>query len=285
MSMSKVFTPSNRWFQAYSPQHYTHYIKIKCLSEWAHGAYEKIYVHLGKSPAYECKITEQEAIATSKHFLNLARRLGSEAQDYPAPLRHLMKLDWVYCIKSCIRLQEIIKGNIDREFELLELERSYIAQKSQFVDEDDLDIRLGRSSNAFAELGRKLNSSKVPEVAEFNAILDKANKPLEIDLEEMIIQVKDSVDHMLIKNQEDKLSVYIIKNYDDRFAMQRKAIKFLRELMKSIKTSEDYTEELDVKLLNESETIPIELNHLYFCSSKFLICGLMPNELRGYKRF
>ncbi len=90
---------------------------------------------------------------------------------------------------------------------------------------------------------------------------------------------------MLIKNQEDKLSVYIIKNYDDRFAMQRKAIKFLRELMKSIKTSEDYTEELDVKLLNESETIPIELNHLYFCSSKFLICGLMPNELQGYKRF
>ena len=283
--MSKVFTPSNRWFQAYSPEHYTHYIKIKCLSEWAHGAYEKIYVHLGKSPAYECKITEHEAIATSKHFLNLARRLGLEAQDYPAPLRHLMKLDWAYCIKSCIRLQELIKGDIDREFELLELYRNYIAQKSQFVDEDDLDIRLGRSSNAFAELSRKLNSSRVPEVAEFNAILDRANKPLEIDLEEMIIQVKDSVDHMLIKNQEDKLSVYIIKNYDDRFAMQRKAIKFLRELMKSIKTSEDYTEELDVKLLNESETIPIELNHLYFCSSKVLICGLMPNELQGYKRF
>ena len=280
--MSKVCTSSNRWFQAYSPQHYTHYLKIKCLSEWAHGAYEKIYVHLDKPPA---DAYVREAIATSKHALKLARQLRSEARDYPAPLRHLMKLDWAYCIKSCIRLQELIKGNIDREFELLELERSYIAQKSQFVDEDDLDIRLGRSSNAFAELGRKLNSSKVPEAGESNAILDRANKPLEIDLEEIIIQVKDSVDHMLIKNQEDKLSVYIIKNYDDRFAMQRKAIKFLRELMKSIKTSEDYTEELDVKLLNESETIPIELNHLYFCSSKFLICGLMPNELQGYKRF
>ncbi len=280
--MSKVCTSSNRWFQAYSPQHYTHYLKIKSLSEWAHGAYEKIYVHLDKPPA---DAYVREAIANGKYALKLARHLRTEAQDYPALLRHLMKLDWEYCIKTCMVIHEVIKGDTDRDVELLELERSYIAQKSQFVDEDDLDIRLGRSGHAIAELGRKLNSSKVPEVAEFNAILDRANKPLEIDLEEMIIQVKDSVDHMLIKNQEDKLSVYIIKNYDDRFAMQRKAIKFLRELMKSIKTSEDYTEELDVKLLNESERIPIELNHLYFCSSKFLICGLMPNELRGIKGF
>ncbi len=280
--MSKVCTSSNRWFQAYSPQHYTHYLKIKSLSEWAHGAYEKIYVHLDKPPA---DAYVREAIANGKYALKLARHLRTEAQDYPALLRHLMKLDWEYCIKTCMVIHEVIKGDTDRDVELLELERSYIAQKSQFVDEDDLDIRLGRSGHAIAELGRKLNSSKVPEAGESNAILDRANKPLEIDLEEMIIQVKDSVDHMLIKNQEDKLSVYIIKNYDDRFAMQRKAIKFLRELMKSIKTSEDYTEELDVKLLNESERIPIELNHLYFCSSKFLICGLMPNELRGIKGF
>ena len=280
--MSKVCTPSNRWFQAYSPQHYTHYLKIKSLSEWAHGAYEKIYVHSDKPPA---DAYVREAIANGKYALKLARHLRTEAQDYPALLRHLMKLDWEYCIKTCMVIHEVIKGDTDRDVELLELERSYIAQKSQFVDEDDLDIRLGRSGHAIAELGRKLNSSKVPEAGESNAILDRANKPLEIDLEEMIIQVKDSVDHMLIKNQEDKLSVYIIKNYDDRFAMQRKAIKFLRELMRSIKTSEDYTEELDVKLLNESETIPIELNHLYFCSSKVLICGLMPNELQGYKRF
>lgn len=280
--MSKVCTSSNRWFQAYSPQHYTHYLKIKSLSEWAHGAYEKIYVHLDKPPA---DAYVREAIANGKYALKLARHLRTEAQDYPALLRHLMKLDWEYCIKTCMVIHEVIKGDTDRDVELLELERSYIAQKSQFVDEDDLDIRLGRSGHAIAELGRKLNSSKVPEAGESNAILDRANKPLEIDLEEMIIQVKDAVDHMLIKNQEDKLPVYIIKNYDDRFAMQRKAIKFLRELMKSIKTSEDYTEELDVKLLNESERIPIELNHLYFCSSKFLICGLMPNELRGIKGF
>ena len=283
--MSKVCTSSNRWFQAYSPQHYTHYIKIKCLSEWAHGAYEKIYVHLGKSPAYECKITEHEAIATSKHFLNLARRLGSEAQDYPAPLRHLMKLDWAYCIKSCIRLQELIKGNIDREFELLELYRNYIAQRSQFVDEDDLDIRLGRSSHAFAELAQKLDSSWLTEIGKFDSILEEAKKPLEIDIEEIIVRIKESISHMLVKNKAELLPVCLIKNYDDRFASQRKAIKLMQELVKVVRTSEENSEELDIKVFNELETTVIELNHHYFRTSKFLISGLITNKLPRYLKY
>ena len=273
--MSQVCTPSNRWFQAYSPQHYTHYLKIKCLSEWSLGTYEKIYVRLD-SPIPKTHVNS--AIASAKHALKLAKQFKTEAADFPSKLRHLMKLDWEYSMESCMTIHEVIEGTAEGESQLLELQRNYIAQKSQHVDEDDLDMRLERSNNAFIELGRRLFNSSVPNSKECEAIFKDANEPLEIDLEEMIIQIRDSIDHTLLKDSKSKFKIYLIKNYDERFAMQRKAIRFLRGLMKSIENSEDYAGKEDMEILKDSETIPIELNYLYRCSSRILMDELLTDK-------
>ena len=78
--MNQVCTPSTRWFQAYSPQHYTHYLKIKCLSEWSLGTYEKIYVRLD-NPIPKTHVNS--VIASAKHALKLAKRFKTEAADFP----------------------------------------------------------------------------------------------------------------------------------------------------------------------------------------------------------
>lgn len=274
MSMSKVCTSSSRWFQAYSPEHYTHYLKIKSFSEWAHGAYEKLYVYLDDSVS---DFFVQDSIKKGKLSLRLAREHKQATDHYPAELRHLMTLDWEYCIHTCMVIHELIKGDTEKEEALLELERQYIAQKSQFLDEDDLDMRLGRSNHAFVELARRLNGTKVPELSELNIILERANKPLEIDLEEMIIQVRDCVDHMVFNKKDDRFFVNLIKNYDDRFAMQRKAINLVREFAKSLKTTEDYRDELNTKVFNELETISKQLNKLYLHSSYLFIEQFLKN--------
>ena len=268
MSMSKVCTSSKRWFQTYSPEHYTHYIKVKSFSEWAHAAYEKLYVYIDDDVSNSFV---QDTIKRGKFSLRLARDHKQATEHYPATLRHLMTLDWEYCIRSCITIHELIKGDTAKEDELLELERHYIAQRSQFVDEDDLDMRLGRSGHAVVELAKIFNSPEFPEFSELNVILERANKPLEIDLEEIIIQVRDSVDHMSIDNKDDRFLTDLIKNYDERFAMHRKAINLVQEVVKPLKTTEDYRDEIDTKVFNELETIPKQLNDLYFNSSYLFI--------------
>ncbi|MDB3993871.1 hypothetical protein N9478_10330 [Gammaproteobacteria bacterium] len=273
--MTRVCTSSNRWYQAFSPQQYTHYLKIKSLSDWANCTYEKIYVRLDK-PIPSNHVSS--AIASSKKALKLAEQLKKEADNYPPQLRHLMKLDWDYSIETCMTMHEVIKGNTEEDLKLLELHRNYIAQKSQYVDEDDLDMRLDRSGNGFSELGRTLASAKAPNTNECETIFNAVNKSLDIDLEEIIIQVKDSIDHMVLKNPNSNFNLYLIKNYDERFAMHRKTVRFLRELMKSLKDSGDYDSELDVAVLSDSENIPIELNYLDRCSSKVLMDELLTNK-------
>ncbi len=268
--MTRVCTSSKRWFQAFSPEHYTHYLKIKSLSEWAHGTYEKILVRLDK-PIPNTHVSS--AIANGKQALKLAKQLKTKADKYPSQLRHLMKLDWDYSIESCMTIHEVIKGNTEEDIKLLELQRNYVAQKSQYVDEDDLDMRLACSTSALLELGRSLPSPSVPNSSECEVIFKDATKPLDIDLEEVIIQIQDSIDHMVLKNPNSKFNLYLIKNYDERFAMQRKAIKYLRELVKSLRDSEG---ELNVAVLSDSEMIPIEINYLDRCSSKVLMDELMP---------
>lgn len=266
--MSKVCTSYNRWFQAYSPEHYTHYLKVKSFSEWALGAYEKLHVHIDDdvSDSYV-----QDIIKRGKISLRLARDHKQATDHYHAPLRHLMTLDWEFCIRTCIKIHELIKGDTAMEDELLELERHYIAQRSQFVDEDDLDMRLGRSGHAVVELARIVNRPEFPEFSELNVILERASKPLEIDLEEIIIQVRDSVDHMIIGNKDERFLTDLIKNYDERFAMHRKAINLVREVVKPPKTIEDYRDEIDIKVFNELETIPKQLNDLYLNFSYLFI--------------
>ena len=269
--MSQISSSSSRWFQAYTPQQYTHYLKIKCLSEWAHCTYEKIYVRLD-NPVPNNYVNK--AISSGKRALKFARQLREAAENYPSQLRHLMKLDWEHCIKSCMTIHDVIKGNTKEEIKILELERRYIAQKSQYVDKDDLDMRLNRSSNAFSELGWRLANREIPNANDCDVILNDASKPLDIDLEIMISQILESIDHMNLKNTENNFNVYFIKNYDERFAMQRKAIKYLRELMKSLRDSEGYEDELDLAILSDSETIPKEVNYLDRCSSKILMDAL-----------
>ena len=57
------------------------------------------------------------------------------------------------CVSSCIAIDEHLNGKADSDIALLEIQRNYIANKSQYVDEEDLDIRLGRSNYAFSEIG------------------------------------------------------------------------------------------------------------------------------------
>ena len=273
--MSRVCSSSSRWFQAYSPEHYTHYLKVKSFSEWAHAAYEKLYVHIDDDVS---DFFVQDTIKRGKFSLRLARDHKQKTEHYPAPLRHLMTLDWEFCICTCMAIHELIKGDTSRENQLLELERHYIAQRSQSVDEDDLDMRLGRSGHAVVELARIVNRPEFPEFSELNVILERANKPLEIDLEEIIIQVRGSVDHMSIGNKDDQFLTDLIKNYDERFAMHRKAINLVQEVVTPLKTTEDYRDEIDTKVLNELETIPKQLNDLDLNFSCLFVEKILKDE-------
>ena len=86
----------------------------------------------------------------------------------------------------------------------------------------------------------------------------------------MILQVRDSIDHMQVDQAADKFNINLIKNYDDRYAMQRKAIRYLRELLRASGCDEDCEDSTDLGLLNESQTIFNNLNRLY-CNSSLLI--------------
>ena len=97
-SMSLVCTSSDRWFQAYTSEQYTDYLRIKALSEYGFGKYEQLYISQVLPPSQR-KI--QQTIAKGKAFLRFANELGAAAADYPAALWHLMKLDWENCIFGC----------------------------------------------------------------------------------------------------------------------------------------------------------------------------------------
>ena len=181
-----------------------------------------------------------------------------------------MKLDWENCVSSCIAIDEHLNGKADSDIALLEIQRNYIANKSQYVDEDDLDIRLGRSNYAFSEIGRSILRNKNIRLEECNAELNRAYESLEIDIETMILQVRDSVDHMQLDQSADRFNVNLVKSYDDRYAMQRKAIRYLRELLRASECDEGCEDSIDLGLLNESQTIFNDLNRLY-CNSSLLI--------------
>ena len=87
--MSRVCSSSNRWYQAYTPQHFTHYLKVKYFSEWAHGIYESIYVRLDERVTYS---RAREAIKKGKTALSIARQLRKEANHFPAQLCQLMNV-------------------------------------------------------------------------------------------------------------------------------------------------------------------------------------------------
>ena len=265
--MALVCTSSDRWFQAYTSEQYTDYLRIKALSEYGLGKYEQLYINQDDEPSQR-KI--QQTIAKGKVFLRFANELRAAASDYPAALRHLMKLDWESCISSCMAIDEYINGKADSDIALLEIQRNYIANKSQYVDEDDLDIRLGRSNYAFSEIGRSILRNKSIRLEECNGELIRAYESLEIDFETMVLQVRDSVDHMQLDQSADKFNVNLAKSYDDRYAMQRKAIRYLRELLRASECDEDCEDSIDLGLLNESQTILKNLNYLY-CNSSLLI--------------
>jgi len=279
--MSQSCSSFSRWFQAYSPQHYTHYLKIKCLLEWAVGAYERVHVRI-EEPLPNDQIIDY--LRSGDHSLRSAKQLIAEAKDFPAQLRHLMAVEQNYAVESCKTIYEVVTGNTDQEPKLCELERILIAQRSQYVDEDDLDILLGRSTHAIAELGQKMTNSNAPGIKECDAIFERASRPLEIDLEEMIIQLKDWMAHMIIRNDEDRLTMNFIKVYDDRFAAQRKAIKFLREFLRAVQSPENHAEGIDEEILSQSESIPKELNILDLGCSRILHDLLLPESYKLFVR-
>ena len=170
--MPQVCTSSKRWFQAYTSEQYTYYLRIKALSEYGLRKYEQLYISQDEEPSQ--RKNKQQTIAKGKAFLRLANELRAAAVDYPAALRQLMKLDWENCISSCMAIDELINGKADSDIALLEIQRNYIANKSQYVDEGDLDIRLGRSNYAFSEIGRSILKNKNIRVEECNAELSKA---------------------------------------------------------------------------------------------------------------
>ena len=273
--MNQVCSSPSRWFYAYSPEHYTHYLKIKCLLEWAVGAYERVYVRIEESLSDEQIV---DYFRDGDSSLRWAKQLIAEAKSYPAQLRHLMVIEQNFATEFCKTISEVITGNTDQEIRLFELNRILIAQRSQYVDEDDLDILLGRSSNAIAEFGQIDINSKFPGTTESNTIFERASRPLELDLDEMITQLKDWMGHMIIKNDEDRLIVNFIKVYDDRFAAQRKAIKFLRKFLKTVQSPENYTAGVDAEILSESESIPKEINTLDLGCSRLLQNLLLPES-------
>ena len=293
--MSEASSLPQKWFQNFSTQHYTYYLTIKSLSEWALGAYEKIFVHLDRNPSRRYILG---AIRASKRALSLAKRLKSEATGHPPQLRQLMELDYKFSIEMCMTLDRLIKLHYRESGEdeekltemLFELERRYIAQTSQFVDEDDLDARLRRTTHALVEFGLRFLRLQVEGLTN---PLKEARKSLEIDLEEIIARVTGFTDHIAFKegrmvlagDRKKRLTRDLIDNYDDCFAVQRKTINIFMKAFETVKSPGDADVEFDAKLINELEIIPIELNHVFFSSSKIMIDELIPEKVPFNRRY
>ena len=60
--------------------------------------------------------------------------------------------------------------------------------------------------------------------------------------------------------------------------MHRKAINLVQEVVTPLKTTEDYRDEIDTKVLNELETIPKQLNDLYLNFSCLFIEKILKDE-------
>ena len=77
----------------------------------------------------------------------------------------------------------------------------------------------------------------------------------------------------------------LIDNYDDRFAVQRKTINIFGKAFETVKSPGDTDVEFDAKLMNDLEIIPMELNHVFFSSSKIMIDALTPSEFPFNRRY
>ena len=71
--MALVCTSSDRWFQAYTSEQYTDYLRIKALSEYGLGKYEQLYINQDDEPSQR-KI--QQTIAKGKVFPDLPMNSG-----------------------------------------------------------------------------------------------------------------------------------------------------------------------------------------------------------------
>ena len=170
-------------------------------------------------------------ITIGKKSLRVANALRKEAGDFPAHLRHLMKLDWEYCISSCMAINEYIEGNSKSELQLIPLLSDYISQKSQYVGENDLDIILGKSNYTFGQIAESIIKQRGIDAEECLRKLDKARKSVDLDLETMIKQIKTMVKHLRLDDPDNAFSISLVKIYDDRFGMQRTAIQYLKSLL------------------------------------------------------
>ena len=55
--------------------------------------------------------------------------------------------------------------------------------------------------------------------------------------------------------------------------------------IETVKSPGDADEEFDVNFINALEIIPIELNHVFFSSSKIMIDALTPSEFPFNRRY
>ena len=94
---------------------------MKALWEYGLGKYEQLYINQDDEPSQR-KI--QQTTANGKVFLRFANELRAAAADYPAALRHLMKLDWESYISSCMAIDEYLNGKADSDIALLEIQRN-----------------------------------------------------------------------------------------------------------------------------------------------------------------
>ena len=121
--MTLDFTPKAYWFHSYSTRQFRHYLRVKSYSEYAHNVYEKLYVmrDIDKATPSLGNETAREKIAIGKKSLRIANALRKEASNFPPILCHLMKLDWEYCISSCMAIHEYIEEKSNNEVLLLHL--------------------------------------------------------------------------------------------------------------------------------------------------------------------
>lgn len=253
---------AKRWFQSYTPSQYNQYLQTKAFSEYALSLYERLYIN-SRSLAHP--LTRKD-ISTGKKALRVAKGMRDKSAEYPASLRHLMKLDWEHCIESCMAIHELLAGEADSDLRLIELTQKYISQRSQYVDIDDLDMLLGRSNYAFCLLARDLINNQCSTSDSCIELLNEANHILNLDLETMITQVRASVSHMHILDSDNKFLISLVKNYDDRFSMQRKAIRYLNEVTRTpveISAHPNHT-------VKDPDAVIESLNRL-FCQSAGLI--------------
>ena len=119
--MNLGYTPPEYWFHSFTTQQYKHYLKVKSYSEYAHSVYETLHTTQDLEATAP---SVKEMITVGKKSLRVANALRKEAGDFPAHLRHLMKLDWEYCISSCMAIHEYIEGNSKSELQLIPLLRT-----------------------------------------------------------------------------------------------------------------------------------------------------------------